>query len=325
MANKSTATTATLERGRMSVTLSDEALGYLSAPPKHGASRVSAYHFLLASCAMERKTVNLPFGGTTELHPNQSLISVTELAAKMDWSRQTARIFLESLEGFGLIAKEQLDRCSVITVKLAEPTSGNQNCASVSDTIHFPSFIKSLVAEWASGKYTDSELADAIEMHVAQTAGSGNGQLAASLSRQLLMAWIVDVVETATSQSVSVNATSTSLTGMVADKFIERCQLPVGWRLWTGLVREGRRVAIASLSFAKERADLADATLCRVAFHLSEAVGNIPVPVAKPQAVVDDRQRVLPFDMPSEDDSYGTTATGIDGTAETHRATAGGL
>lgn len=317
-------TTATLERGQFSVTLSDEALGYLSATPKHGASRIFAYHALLASCAIEQKTINLPFGGTTELLPNQSLISVTDLASKMDWSRQTARIFLDRLEEFGLIAKQQLDRCSVITMKLAKPTSDTQDSITDGDTIHFPAFIKELVAEWSIGKYTDSELAEAIEMYIAETAGSGNGQVAVSLRRQILMGSIVDVVETVTAQPVSVNPTSISMISMVTDKFIERSQLPDGWRLWMGFMKESKRVAETSSSFANEDGNLADETLCRVTIHLMESIGNLPVPEVKQPTIIDNRQGVLPFDYPSEIDSDGSTVLDTDGTAETNSATVDG-
>lgn len=146
------------------VRLSPEILDYLAAPTKFGASRLSAYLYLLHNVAETITPYKPMYGRTFNLETGQLVISITDLADRWNWARETVRKFFEQLEVFGLLSKTPLDRCSLVTMTMDWP-----------DTAYAPAFIMPQVSfkmpepladkmdEWLDGGITDSELVETIE------------------------------------------------------------------------------------------------------------------------------------------------------------------
>lgn len=118
------------------VRLTPDALEYLCGTTKNGASRLGAYFSLLKD-AVETTTIFMPpYGQSFNLEPGQLVISITELSRRWEWARETVRKFLDQLEALHILTKEQLDRCSLITMKIEWLEVGYPSVI----TAPFPSF-----------------------------------------------------------------------------------------------------------------------------------------------------------------------------------------
>lgn len=145
------------------VRLTPEILDYLAVPTKFGASRLSAYLYLLHNVAETKTPYKPAYGQTFNLETGQLVISITDLADRWNWARETVRKFFDQLEVFGLLSKTPLDRCSLVTMTMVWP-----------DTAYAPAFIMPQVPfkvpepladkldEWLDGNVTDSELVETI-------------------------------------------------------------------------------------------------------------------------------------------------------------------
>ena len=120
MTIKKTKNETSIYQDNWRVTLGESALGYLNEDAAKGASRMTAFLNLLQSCALESTDIKLPFGSTITLRPGQLVVGITELGSRWKWARETVRKFLDQLEDFGLLVKQQLDRCSLITLNLTK-------------------------------------------------------------------------------------------------------------------------------------------------------------------------------------------------------------
>lgn len=146
------------------VRLSPEILDYLAAPTKFGASRLSAYLYLLHNVAETITPYKPMYGRTFNLETGQLVISITDLADKWNWARETVRKFFDQLESFGLLSKSQLDRCSLVTMTM-EWTNAGYEPAFVMPQVPFrmPEPLVGRMDEWLDGDITDSELVETIE------------------------------------------------------------------------------------------------------------------------------------------------------------------
>lgn len=145
------------------VRLSPEILDYLAAPTKFGASRLSAYLYLLHNVAETITPYKPMYGRTFNLETGQLVISITDLADKWNWARETVRKFFDQLESFGLLSKSQLDRCSLVTMTM-EWTDAGYEPAFVMPQVPFrmPELLVGKMDEWLDGDITDSELVETI-------------------------------------------------------------------------------------------------------------------------------------------------------------------
>lgn len=100
------------------VRLTPEILDYLAVPTKFGASRLSAYLYLLHNVAETKTPYKPAYGQTFNLETGQLVISITDLADRWNWARETVRKFFDQLEVFGLLSKTPLDRCSLVTMTM---------------------------------------------------------------------------------------------------------------------------------------------------------------------------------------------------------------
>ncbi len=145
------------------VRLTPEILDYLAVPTKFGASRLCAYLYLLHNVAETKTSYKPAYGQTFNLETGQLVISITDLADRWNWARETVRKFFDQLEVFGLLSKSPLDRCSLVTMTM-----------DWQDAAYAPAFIMPQVPfkmpkpladkmdEWLDGGITDSEFVETI-------------------------------------------------------------------------------------------------------------------------------------------------------------------
>lgn len=145
------------------VRLSPEILDYLAAPTKFGASRLSAYLYLLHNVAETIAPYKPMYGRTFNLGTGQLVISITDLADRWNWARETVRKFFEQLEVFGLLSKTPLDRCSLVTMTMDWQDSA-YDPAFIMPQVPFmvPEPLADKMDEWLDGGITDSELVETI-------------------------------------------------------------------------------------------------------------------------------------------------------------------
>lgn len=146
-----------------SVRLTPEILDYLAAPTKYGASRLSAYLYLLHNVAETTTAYKPMYGRTFNLEPAQIVISITDLADRWNWARETVRKFFDQLEAFGLLSKSQLDRCSLVTMTMDWMDAGYESVL-IMPQIPFmiPEPLADKMDEWLNGDISDSELVETI-------------------------------------------------------------------------------------------------------------------------------------------------------------------
>lgn len=145
------------------VRLTPEILDYLAAPTKFGASRLTAYLYLLHNVAETTTPYKPAYGQTFNLETGQLVISITDLADRWNWARETVRKFFDQLEVFGLLSKTPLDRCSLVTMTMDRPDAAYAP-AFIMPQVPFkvPEPLADKMDEWLDGNITDSELVETI-------------------------------------------------------------------------------------------------------------------------------------------------------------------
>lgn len=196
-----------------SVRLTPEILDYLSAPTKFGASRLSAYLYLLHNVAETTTTYKPMYGRTFNLEPAQIVISITDLADRWNWARETVRKFFDQLEVFGLLSKSQLDRCSLVTMTMDWTDAGYVPVLIMPQMpFKIPEHLAAKMDEWLNGDITDSELVetigetlDSFDKEDADAYSYRISSLQYSLIRQMIGKWYNhrgELPETADSYSI---------------------------------------------------------------------------------------------------------------------------
>lgn len=195
------------------VHLTPEIMDYLSGPAKYGASRLSAYLYLLHNVAETATSYKPMFGQTINLETGQLVISITDLADRWNWARETVRKFFDQLEAFGLLSKFQLDRCSLITMSMDWSDAERTPAFIMPQIPHkVPESLSAKMDEWLNGDICDSELVETIEETLdsfdkADTADCSHkiSSLQYSLIRQMIGKWYgyqSELPETADSYSI---------------------------------------------------------------------------------------------------------------------------
>lgn len=146
------------------VRLTPEIMDYLAVPTKFGTSRLSAYLYLLHNVAETTTPYKPMYGQTFSLETGQLVISITDLADRWNWARETVRKFLDQLETFGLLSKSQLDRCSLITMTMEWAGAGYASVFMMPQTtFNMPEQLSDKMDEWLNGDIADSELVETLE------------------------------------------------------------------------------------------------------------------------------------------------------------------
>lgn len=187
--------------------LTPEIMEYLCVPTKQGASRLLAY-FMLVQSVVESTTSYTPlYGRTFDMEAGQLVISITDLAKKWNWARETVRKFLDRLEEFRLLTMEKLDRCTLVTMNVEWLDDGYPQVFDVPIlSFEMPQHLADMMSDWLSGDITDDELL----LEIGETVGCFDDHradvsphfivaLQYSLIRQLIHKWSVKPIVTATS------------------------------------------------------------------------------------------------------------------------------
>lgn len=196
-----------------SVRLTSEILDYLSAPTKYGASRLSAYLYLLCNAAETTTAYKPMYGQTFNLKTGQLVISITDLAGRWNWARETVRKFFDQLEAFGLLSKSQLDRCSLVSMTMYWTDAGYSPVHTMPQVpFKMPEQLTDKMDEWLDGDITDSELVETIgdtlnsfDKEDGETCLQKISSLQYSLIRQIIGKWYdhqAELPETADSYSL---------------------------------------------------------------------------------------------------------------------------
>lgn len=257
---KTKPTNQTITKRLKAVKLTPEVLEYLCGTTKFGASRLGAY-FSLLQCAVETSTPFTPlYGRSFNLEAGQLVISITDLSKKWEWARETVRKFLDQLEAFKLLTKEQLDRCSLITMEIEWLDVEYTPVLTVS----FPIFEMSKdlsvnMDRWLDGDIADEELAEAIGNSVSMLENTdvnvSSYQIAEmqyALIRQLIEKW------TDSPGQLPPNPDDDSL-AMLCHLYDN--VLSGNWNLWIRIIKEfspGASSSEASSTTAKEPSFLSD-------------------------------------------------------------------
>lgn len=195
------------------VHLTPEIMEYLSVPTKYGASRLGAYLYLLHNVAETTTSYKPAYGQTLDLEAGQLVISITDLADRWNWARETVRKFFDQLETFGLLSKSQLDRCSLVTMTM-DWSDAEHTPAFIMPQIPFkvPEPIIGKMDEWLNGDICDSELIETIEETLDSSSKKDENayshrtsSVQYSLIRQMIGKWYEhqsEISETADSYSI---------------------------------------------------------------------------------------------------------------------------
>ncbi|MBP3288215.1 MAG: hypothetical protein J6L79_03140 [Muribaculaceae bacterium] len=199
---------------KWSVWLTPEMLNHLTEPTKFKASKLDAYLNLLEDAAVAKATYESAYGqiGSPEAAP--LVISITNLAKRWHWSRDTVRKFLNQLEALGMLSKTRIDRRTLVSMTVDCGDAGHSSAYGTTPVpFKMPQQLVVTIDEWLSGIIDESELVDAIEETVASFDRTNEDTYADrvialqySLIRQLISRWYVNppvLPEIADSYSVS--------------------------------------------------------------------------------------------------------------------------
>lgn len=147
-----------------SVWLTPEMLNHLTEPTKFKASKLDAYLNLLEDAAVAKATYESADGQTNSPEAGQLIISITNLAKRWHWSRDTVRKFLDQLEGLGMLSKSRIERRTLVTMTV-DCGDAKHSTAYGKTPVPFkmPQHLAVKMDEWLSYIIDESELVNAIE------------------------------------------------------------------------------------------------------------------------------------------------------------------
>lgn len=183
-----------------SVWLTPEMLNHLTEPTKFKASKLDAYLNLLEDAAVAKATYESADGQTCSPEAGQLVISITNLAKRWHWSRDTVRKFLNQLEALGMLSKARIDRRTLVTMTVdCGDAEHSTTYGTTPVPFKMPPQLAVTIDEWLSGILDESELVDAIEDTVASFDRTNEDAYADrvmalqySLIRQLISRWYVN-------------------------------------------------------------------------------------------------------------------------------------
>lgn len=186
--------------GKWSVRLTTEMLNHLTELTKFKASKLDAYLNLLEDAAVAKATYESAYGQTSSPEAGQLVISITNLAKRWHWSRDTVRKFLDQLEAFGMLSQSRVDRRTLITMTVDYGDAGQSSVPQKpKSSFKMPQQLAVKMDEWLSYIIDKSELVDAIEETIASFDRTNKDTYADrvlalqySLIRQLISRWYVD-------------------------------------------------------------------------------------------------------------------------------------
>lgn len=236
------------------VTLNHDHLNYLRTPMKQGASRLTAYMNLLTSVA-DRPTIQQPpYGQPICMEAGQGILSITELAERWKWARGTVRSFLDQLADHGLLTKQPLDRCSVITMTMTWPESEQlyDDTASASNG-KLPQPLLDSIAAWFGERLTDDALLSAIGQ-ISYEINSDDCGNSPHRSADVCYEMIRHLVHTSASQPTNLPSVPAASVKADIDRMFNHC-LCGQWPLWLGFIKQARQTGLFHPSLVSTAGD----------------------------------------------------------------------
>lgn len=265
---------------KWSVELNPDHLKFLITPMKQGASRLAAYTNLLASVAETATSYQPLYGQPISLEAGQVVISITDLSDRWKWARETVRKFLDQLADFNLLTKEQLDRCSLITMKMNwEESELTQGIIDPSARFLIPQELYDKIAMWISGELFKEDLLNSIEDFLLAEEINGASHLP-YLSTAIQYEMIRQVVRISTSSEVDVPVKMDSYSESIIGRIFNDC-ISGKWEEWLQFIEEVKQGELfyTFISTSSEASDASTSyTDCRDLFvslliHLNVVAG----------------------------------------------------
>lgn len=222
--------------GTLRVRLTLEMLNHLAEPTTFRASKLDAYLNLLQYAAVATATYESAYGQTVNPEAGQLVISITNLAKRWHWSRETVRNFLDQLEAVGMLSKTQVSGRILITMTTERDDAKHSTIPNKPQTtFDMAVLLYYKIDEWLCGIIDDSELAGIIEDTVASFDRSNEDAYSERITdfqylliRRLISEWC------ANSPVIPENADSYSL---VCLEHIFSEYLSGNWAMWFKLLR----------------------------------------------------------------------------------------
>lgn len=154
--------------GTWRVRLTPEILNHLAEPTMFRASKLDAYLNLLHDAAVAIAIYESAYGQTVNPEAGQLVISITNLAKRWGWSRETMRKFLGQLETVGMLSKTHVSGRILVTMTIERDDAKHSTIPKKPETtFDMAMLLYYKIDEWLCGIIDDSELAGIIEDAVA--------------------------------------------------------------------------------------------------------------------------------------------------------------
>lgn len=236
---------------RWSVELTPQQIKFLCTPMKQGASRLAAYFSLLTGVVETTTSYQPLYGQAFNLEEGQTVISITDLSERWKWARETVRKFLDQLADFGLLTKEQLDRCSLITMKMnwedAALTRGIQEsnvCSLITQQL------RDNISLWMNDALSTESLLEEIEDFLLTEEINGCPHMPL-LSTAIQYETVRQLLHSTDSVETTVPKTMDAFSAELVSRIFNEC-LCGNWEEWLRFISTARRTELFHPSFYED-------------------------------------------------------------------------
>ena len=228
---------------KWTVEINHDHLKFLCIPVKQGASRLAAYMNLLASVAETTTSFQPLYGQPISLEAGQVVISITDLSDRWKWARETVRKFLDQLADFNLLTKVQLDRCSLITMKMTwEDAELTQGILDPSSRFLIPQQLYDNIAKWMEDEISKESLLASIEDFLLAEEINGATHLP-YLSSAIQYETIRQLVRILTSEKAVVADKMDSYSENLISRIFNGC-LSGKWEEWLDFIQDAKQTKL---------------------------------------------------------------------------------
>lgn len=247
------------------VELNIDHLKFLCTPTKQGASRLASYMDLLASVA-ETDTFHQPlYGQPISLEAGQVVISITDLSDRWKWARETVRKYLDQLADFNLLTKQQLDRCSLITMKMTwEDASLIHGILDPAARFLIPKQLNDNITKWMNEELSKEKVLGSIEDFLLSEEINGATHLP-YLSSVIQYETIRQLIRICLNQDADVPAKMDAYSENLISRVFNDC-LSGKWEEWLQFIDDAKRVKLFYPSVYQDSRDVSSNTDCRDIF-----------------------------------------------------------
>ena len=222
--------------GTLRVRLTPEMLNHLAEPTTFRASKLDAYLNLLQYAAVATATYESAYGQTVNPEAAQLVISITNLAKRWGWSRETVRKFLDQLETLGMLSKTQVSgRTLIIMTAERDDAKHSTIPKKPQTTFDMAVLLYYKIDEWLCGIIDDSELAGIIEDAVASFDRSNEDAYSERITdfqylliRRLISEWCTN--------PPAIHEVADSYSLVCLEHIFSEC-LSGNWAMWFKLLR----------------------------------------------------------------------------------------